>query len=510
MSGVAPDGASAEALGSLALRRDRSGEILAARWSIERTRRPAGPDLLWLGYAKPEVLSFICLACGTAGFKQGVLRVEGRTLYLCGACASHQFHPPPAQAATLPAFTRRYRTEYAPDLADAARLAARAVAGRRGGRLLDVGCGIGFAVDIVGGLPGWTADGVDPGPLAKVGADALGLELLTGGADAVARLAATLADAGGFDVVLCEGALDRSPDPLALLRAARATAAADASWLLSTADAAMLYAAADVAAIRRLTAAERVLLPSRIGLHRLLTRAGFAGASVSSANDALRADCGVRTPAADQTPDQAAAETMLDAYLSRRVVSLPRDGSLRLGLLVRALERAVSRGDWAGGKGLAAHLVAALAAAGEAARGAAGPESLEQLLRAAPVCAPSLLYQSGMLQLQGGGPSTQALVCFELCAALARRAHLLAPELMQAEADRHWAARFQAGIVRSRMGEIEAARTVFEALTPGNGTSGADLWATRARAELAALSTARGIEAATPARRTRRSSRAVS
>ena len=471
---------------------DRSGEILAARWAIERLHRPRGADLVWLGYAKPEVMAFACLACGAAGFKQGVLRAEGRTLYLCGGCASHQVHPvpppgPPQSAAA--GLARRYAWECAPDLAGAAAVAARAVAGRAGGRLLDLECGLGFAVDIVAHLPGWSAAGVDPGPRAALGAEAFGAKLLTGGAEAVARLQA---DAGGFSVVLCEGALERSPDPCALLAAARAAASPDARWLLGADDAAALYAAPDAESVRRLMGPGRVLLPSRIGLERLLAKAGFEQVAVRAAAGRLRAD---RRAAADKA--QAAAEPRLDAYLARRVAAPPPDASLRLGLLGHALTRAVERGDWAGGRAVAAQLAPALAASAEAARGAGAADSLEALLRAAPLCAPALLHHAGLLHLHGGGAMTQALLCFELGAVLARRACELAPPALRAVAEPQWAARFHAGLVRSRMGEAASARAAFESLA-GETAEGAAPWAARARGELETLPAAAAIIPAAP------------
>lgn len=452
--------------------RDREGVVLAARWSIERLRRPQAPGLVWLGYAKPEIETFACLACGTGGFKQGVLRAAGRTLYLCPACASHQFHPRPAAAAPPAGFARRYQIEYATDLPAAAALAARAVAGRRGGRLLDLGCGIGFVVDMVARQRGWTAAGVDPGPLAELGAALLEADLRRGGAEAMERLP----EQAPYTVVLCEGALERSDDPLNLLLATRARAAPDARWLLSVADAATLYATADAAVIRAMTEHAQVLIPSRVGLRLLLSRAGFADAPLAAEAGTLRA----YRMAAQSTPDPSA---LLDAYLTVRLASEPRDECLRTVLLAQALERAVRAGDAAAGDKITRRLAAALAASVEAARAADDQDSLETLLGRAPVCAASLLYHVGLAHLNGGGPSTQALLCFELSAALAARAHALAPGLMHRENEWRPAARFHAGLVLSRMGEWEAARRAFESLDSDPGVADSE-WGERARAEL--------------------------
>ncbi len=166
---------------------------------------------------------------------------------MCGACASHQMHPAQAPEPELSGFARRLLLEAGLDLHAAAAVAARAMAGREGGRLVDLGCGCGLVVDMVRRQPGWSACGVDPGPLATLGAEALGATLTCGEAGAAQAMLAEAA----CDVLLCRGMLDRSAEPLAVLQI-MATLAPKARWLLGVADAERLYTATDGSAIREL------------------------------------------------------------------------------------------------------------------------------------------------------------------------------------------------------------------------------------------------------------------
>jgi tetratricopeptide (TPR) repeat protein len=453
---------------------ERDGVIQAARWSIERLRRPSAPGLVWLGYAKPEIQSFACLACGTEGFKQGVLRSEGRTLYICPECASHQFHPPQPRRTTPDVFAIRYQLEYAADVPGAAAGAARATECRKRGRLIELGGRLGYLVDIVRHMPGWTAVGVDPGPWPAVGAVRLGSAMLHGNVETVLGQAE---QGGKFDVVVAENIVDRSLDPRALLRALPEISMPGARWLVAVPDAAVLYAARDGDTVRRTASEARVMIPSRIGWARLLERAGLGELAVTGDGTVLRAD---RNAEADLPPQ--AGQAVLDQYLARRVGAPPEDASAAAGMLVRAVERAAARGDWEAGRKLYARALRLIEAAAEAARSAEDHGSLESLFRSAPVAAPSLLLHTGLVHLNtGGNPSTQAMLHFQLAATLARRAYALSPALMRPEADRQWEASLQFAVVLRDLGDLERAQSVFQSVVSGSPGS---VWANRARAAL--------------------------
>ena len=389
------------------------GRVLATRWQVERLRRPAEPGLVWLGFARPEVARFACLACGDTGWKQGVLRAEGNTLFLCTACASHQAHPPPNE--TVPAgFARRLAIHAATDPMAAAEAAARMVGELNGGVALDLGCGFGLAVDMVARRPGWVATGVDPGPLADLGADALGARVAQGGAGEAVLLGGRPAD-----VVRAEGVLERSPDPLALLRALPALSRRGARWLIATADAARLYESGDPGDIRRLAAPPTRLLLSKPGFGALLRRSlvvELATAGIVREGATLRAGPNV----------VAAPDELLDGYLAARLADAPAHPEFAGRLRLAALERGGS------GAGVEEAFAASVSAAMAAAQSRAVPESIAELFAEAPLHAGALLLQAG-LALRETDPA-RGRHLLEGAAGLSQRAFALAPDAMQGEA----------------------------------------------------------------------------
>ncbi len=400
------------------------GRRLAARWQIERLRRPAGPDLVWLGFAKPEIATFPCLACGDAAFKQAVLRARGHTLYICSGCASHQFHPPPP---VIPPdrFAVRHALEYASDVDAAAATAARAMAGPPG-LLLDLGCRLGLVVDIAASQPGWTAAGVDPGPLAALGAAALGASLRHGGVAAAAAIGGAAAD-----VVLCEGVLERTADPLAMLRALPALSRPRARWLIALADAAGLYEAETADALAHIAAPDRLLLVSEPGLRALLRRSlivELATAAIAPAPEGLR----VTRPGQDELP---ASDALLNSYLAARLAKPCQEASLDARLRVAALRRAVERQDWDAARAHLGPLQPALAAATEAAEARADRASLPDLFRAAPLFSGTLLFLAALVQHRDPQTRDAARRLCALAAGLRQRAFALSPALMDGEAE---------------------------------------------------------------------------
>jgi hypothetical protein len=403
------------------------GRRLAARWQIERTRRPAGPDLVWLGYAKPEVTSFACAACGDAGFKQAVVRAAGRTFHICAGCGTHQAHPRGTGEAPPGGLARRVAIEQAAPIHDAARTAARAVAGLEGGRLLDLGCRLGFVVDVVRALPGWQAGGVDPGPLAALGAAALGAPIRQGGAPEAAGNGAVPAH-----VVLCEGVLERSADPLALLRALPALSVPRPTWMLATPDAAAIYDTDDAGAVLDLLRPERQTMFSAPGLRTLLlrtTNVDLATAPVERAGGMLRITVGARP---GPPPD---APAILSTYLASRLAAPVTDPSFDIALRVAALEHAVTQARRGAARALLDGMAAALHASVAAARRRAACASLDTLFDSAPLCAGDLLLQAGLARLLDDGSDAQARDHLELAAGLCQRAVTLAPTSMRAQAD---------------------------------------------------------------------------
>jgi cyclopropane fatty-acyl-phospholipid synthase-like methyltransferase len=150
-------------------------------------------------------------------------------------------------------------------------------------RLLDVGCGFGFALDFARRGLGLEVQGVDPSAVAARGSALLGWPL------AAAPLAAGLKLAAPFDGALASEVIEHVAEPRAFLQALRAQLTDDALLRLTTPDAACVIRrrAAD-AVLAALSPGHHTVLFHRQPLAQLLREAGFAHQRWDSVRGTLR------------------------------------------------------------------------------------------------------------------------------------------------------------------------------------------------------------------------------
>jgi 2-polyprenyl-3-methyl-5-hydroxy-6-metoxy-1,4-benzoquinol methylase len=240
------------------------------RWALERRIRPQADGLEWLGYIKPEIVDILCPWCDEVHPHQGVVRVEGLTLYMCPGCGSHQYSPKrePSPVDEMTPFAVRNYVEYGAGLQPFCEYVSTLTGGRQGGSLLDVGCGFGFAVDIARRQKGWRALGVDPGALARTGSKALGVTIR----QAAIGAGDTLGDSQ-FDAILCAEVLAHAADPAALLEAMARHLAPRGAMLIATVTPNALYESENIGVIREvLSPSQHTFIPSALGLATLIER----------------------------------------------------------------------------------------------------------------------------------------------------------------------------------------------------------------------------------------------
>lgn len=162
-----------------------------------------------------------------------------------------------------------YLDEEAGQRATAARALDRLERHRAPGRLVDLGCWVGFLVSEAGGR-GWRASGVEPSRFASEYArSTLGLDVTTG------TLESTDLTGGGFDAVVMGDLIEHLPEPGDALDRIHALLVPDGVLMLALPDAGSRVAAA-------LGARWWSVLPTHVqyftreSLSRLLARHGFA------------------------------------------------------------------------------------------------------------------------------------------------------------------------------------------------------------------------------------------
>ncbi|HUF85264.1 MAG TPA: class I SAM-dependent methyltransferase, partial [Acidimicrobiia bacterium] len=303
----------------------------------------AGATLRWIDEER-ELTCPVCGSVGTANrFASVTAASNGRAetgVLRCRHCRAIVLEDAPGAADLGDAAIDEY-VEHAAGLA--AILAMLSVVEPRPGlRLLDVGCGYGFGLDLARFAWGWDGVGVDPFDIGERGRRELGVDIRP-------RPLAPDLDLGKqlFDVVLASEVIEHVEDPLALLREVRCRLARDGVLVLSTPDAEFVCPdnpAGDV--LTSLAAGGHVFLLDRGGLERLLRRAGFEAVAVHAEGETLRAvaspnEAGVARCRRVAPPDL----DLLARYCGTRAEGAPAASALRVGMASRHLQYALHGGD---------------------------------------------------------------------------------------------------------------------------------------------------------------------
>lgn len=135
-------------------------------------------------------------------------------------------------------------------------------------RFLDVGCGLGFTLDMARFL-GWKAIGVEPSPIGQVGRGLLGIEVVS------AYLEETDFAESSFDVILTSEVIEHVPQPQDFLRVLRKYLKPDGILCLTTPNADAYAIESEGVSLEIISPGAHlcVLSPKAMGL--LLERAGF-------------------------------------------------------------------------------------------------------------------------------------------------------------------------------------------------------------------------------------------
>lgn len=331
-------------------------------------------------------------------------------IFACQGCGSWFYDPPPppeeGHAAADPIVLRWYVGQGANLSAAPAHLGPLLERGAHApGRLLDIGCSFGFALDFARRLYGWQVQGIDPAPYAALGAAELGLPIIQG----LLRPGDVL-PVGGFDIVAAAQVIEHVADPAGFVALLAAHLAPPGVLALTTPAVEDIAAGAANAAEREglLGPGTHVVLFSAAALDGLLRAAGFAHVSVR------RVDCQLLAYASQAPLDLPAvdAPALLRRYLERAAAELPAGGMLQQAMLGRLFIDRVDHGDYAEAAALLPELPDFAAARCD------GLANGHDYLARFPANAASLAFRQGMLALNHQADAGRAIACFATAAAL--------------------------------------------------------------------------------------------
>lgn len=288
-----------------------------------------------------------CRVCGFAGQASVLLRFEvaeagWQDAATCPSCDSLDLVAEPRPFTTDDASVDDY-VEVMGGVGTLAEL-IEVLAQAPGARLLDVGCGFGFAMDYARWRYGWSVTGIEPSKTAaRRGATELHLDIRN------EPLGSETDTGRPYPLVLSTEVLEHVTDPLGLLQEIARRMTPDGTLLLTTPDAAVVHRDTDPGHIVDvLSPGLHVFLASKRGLTELLKRAGFS--SVRATRNGLSHRILARldgTPPPDPAYRPDVTEHVLQ-YCRDRVRRVSRPSALSIGLLTRAIRTASALGQFDG------------------------------------------------------------------------------------------------------------------------------------------------------------------
>lgn len=304
--------------------------------------------------AAPQDL--VCPNCGADGPKPRLLDVawtapklprgDRKPVLACPACTA-RFYPP----LRVPNYGdpdvmdwgwHQFHIQHGAGLVAITRLLGR-IARPAGTRCLEIGCGYGFGLDFARHAMGWTCLGIDPSPMARVGAADLGLDIIDGYfPDA---LPDSEPDAKPWDVIAATEVIEHVQRPAALIAELRARLASDGILLLTTPDGAAIdRATPETDLVQLLAPGIHMVFQTEASLRRLLESAGFTNVRVAREGLTLVAYGGATRGAL--AGDDVAQRRRFRDWLAARARALDPTSDPGLGFAARALFEAAIDLDW--------------------------------------------------------------------------------------------------------------------------------------------------------------------
>jgi hypothetical protein len=210
---------------------------------------------------------------------------------------------------------------------------------RRGGRMIDVGCGFGFACDIAKRVSGWEVVGVEPSHYGELGAKVLELDIIRDYIDENHPISQVK-----YDLFHASEVIEHLDDPLRFLRLARKLLNPGGVAVMTTPLAEMLSAdISDEVRYAMLSPSAHGFLFSRDALLNLFSESGFShfrhemrGTSIA----VYASDAPIEIHAVD-------APALVVQYARAILDAQPEPGSLRDGMVYRAFSTSVAAGRFA-------------------------------------------------------------------------------------------------------------------------------------------------------------------
>jgi SAM-dependent methyltransferase len=206
---------------------------------------------------------------------------------------------------------------------------------------VDIGCGYGFSLCLAEGLYGWRAYGYEPSPLAKAGAETLGVDIRHEPFTRESKFT------HAPDYVFSSEVIEHIPDPLDFLSTIRAQLPEGAVLVMTTPNRACVDPSVpEPELIGALSPGFHVLVASAQGMRLLAQRAGFAHCVVRENAERLIIAMAHKPSALESFALREVPRVAMDDWYERTMRTTEPGTPLRIGLTSRLLDSFVAQGKF--------------------------------------------------------------------------------------------------------------------------------------------------------------------
>jgi SAM-dependent methyltransferase len=363
----------------------------------------------------------------------------------CVLCASIFYDPLPSMdysTHTANTYSVRDYVELNASIDTLGKFIFEAIGDKSKGRLLDVGCGYGFAADIARRLKGWDVTGVEPSTYGTIGATNLGIRILHEYIDENHPIAKEK-----FDIITASEVLEHIHDPRKFMVFLKSLLADDGviSVTVPSDTAARSTSLSESARLAVLSPGSHTVLFSRPGLEGVFKRAGLENVEIAMQGSSYV----VRASNAPLPKFTSASGLEIGIEYTRRVLE---DGvvdpSLRAGMNARLYRYLVDLGRYAE----AEPYLDALGT--KTVHDLSDVKTWSEFLEIYRSFAPTAFYYHGVLEMNFRGNFERAASLFktayDLCAWKVRNV----PFAAVVESDLIWLAIYHAGLAKIYAGQL--------------------------------------------------------
>jgi SAM-dependent methyltransferase len=372
----------------------------------------------------------------------------------CRDCATKFYNPLPKTDYSAHTDSMHAVRAYVESIADIDGLTSnllRVLDPHSGGKLLDIGCGFGFSIDVVRRTTNWQVVGVEPSTYGRIGERYLQVPIhnkFFNGPEDV--------DGETFQIIHASEVIEHILDPRDFLRAMDSCLAGDGIVVLTTPDADRVERELNRASLLALlTPGSHAILYSSQSLERVLKEAGFTHVVVENHANHLVAYASRKR---FELRERAARHELMERYYKSALDAVEPFSFVATGLAARYYKLLASAGRYAEAEPVFRRIALVIPTDLEKIN------RLDELVERLPYCACGLLYFRAIHFLNAAGDYSMAAELFRKAFVIALKRIDLSPSIADEETHLLWHAKFHEALCHFHLRQKAPALAAMNAI----------------------------------------------